>query len=158
MHIVYNLRCAVSPLGVVAGQLLVCVRGEAVDRVETPLLVEVPELPWCQLPVRVVRDAGQVGCPHVCCAPDVLRSDLDVVVVDQEEQLPELAHHCGGLGGEVSEDADDRLVVLVEKKTSSFELWEERMDSAAHCLQLLEGYVLHEIWHPQETSGLDAVV
>ena len=48
----------------------------------------------------------------------------------------------GRLGGEVGEDADDGMVVFVQKKASSFELEEERLDRAAHCLQLLEGYVL----------------
>jgi hypothetical protein len=113
VHAVQCLRGAVSPLCVVAGQLLVGVRGEAVDRVGTPLLVGELELPWCQLPIGVVRDAGQVVCPYVCCDPDVLSPDLDVVGVDQEEQFSKLAHHREGLGGEVGEDADEGLVVFV---------------------------------------------
>ncbi len=75
--------------------------------------VEVFELSWGHLPVGVVRDAREVVGPHVCCDPDVLRSDLDVVGVDQEEQLLELAHHRGRLGSEVGEDTDDGLVVFV---------------------------------------------
>ena len=58
----------------------------------------------------------------------------------------------------MSEDADDGLVVFVQKKASSFELGEEGLDGAAHNLQLLEGYVFFKIWHPPETSGLDAIV
>ena len=114
MQVVYCLRCVVLPLGVIAGQLLVGVRGKALNRVGTPLHVQVLELPWCQLPIGVFRDAGQVVRSHVCCAPDVPCPDLDVVGVDQKEQFSELAHHRGGLGGEVGEDADDRLVVFVE--------------------------------------------
>jgi len=76
--------------------------------------IAVTHISFYKLPDRVVRDAGQVVCPHVCCAPDVLRSDLYVVGVDQEEEFAELAHHRGGLGGEVGEDADDILVVFVE--------------------------------------------
>ena len=55
----------------------------------------------------------QVVCPYVCRAPVVPSSDLNVVGVDQEEHFSELAHHRGGLGGEVCEDADDGLVAFV---------------------------------------------
>ncbi len=55
------------------------------------------------------------------------------------------------------EDADDRLVVLVKKKTSSFELGEERHNGDEHCLQLLEGFVLLDVRHPAETPGLDTI-
>ena len=93
--------------------MLVGVRGEAVDRVRTPLLLEVLELPWCQLPIGVVRDAGHVVRSQVCCAPDVLCPDLNIVGVDQETEFSELAHHRGGLKGEVGEDTDDGLVIFV---------------------------------------------
>ncbi len=67
-----------------------------------------------KLPDRVVRDAGEVVRPNVRGAPDVERSDLDIVGVDQHEKLPQLAHHGRGLGGEVGKHPDDRLVVFVE--------------------------------------------
>ncbi len=106
------------------------------------------ELAWSEPPIRVIRDAGQVVCPNVCNAPNILRTNLDVVSFDQEEQFSELAHHDWGLRGEMRENADDRFVVLVKKKTSSFELGEERLDGETHCLQLLEGYLLLDIRHP----------
>ena len=63
-----------------------------------------------------------------------------------------------GLGVEGGEDADDKMVVFVEKKTTSFELGEERLDGASHCLQLLERDALLDVRYPPKTSGLDAVV
>ena len=130
----YYLRGAVSPRGVVAEQLLVGVRGEAVDCARAPQLVEVLGISWRQLLVRGVRDEGQVVYSHVRCTSDISCPDLDVVGVEQEEQFSELAYPRGELGGEVGEDADDGLVVFVKQKTSSFELGEERLDSASHCL------------------------
>ncbi len=87
-----------------------------------------------------------------------MRTNLDVVSVDQEEQFSELAHHGGELRGEMHEDADDRLVVLVKKETSSFELGEERLNGDTYCLKLLEGCVLLDVRHPPETPGLDTIV
>ncbi len=116
------------------------------------------ELAWSELPVRVVCDAGQVVCPDVCSAPKILRTNLDVLSVDREEHLSELAYHGEGFRGEMREDADDQLVVLMKKKTSSFELGEERLNGDTHCLQLLEDYVLLDVRHPPETPGLDTIV
>jgi hypothetical protein len=56
------------------------------------------------------------------------------------------------------EDADANLAVPVEKKTSSIEVREERLDGAAHCLKLLEGYVLSDVRHLSKAPGVDAVV
>ena len=83
MEGVDNFRRTVAPLGVVAVHLLVCERGESVDRVWTPPLVEVFELARGQLPIGVVGDAGEVIRLYVCCAPDVEGPDLDVVGVDK---------------------------------------------------------------------------
>jgi hypothetical protein len=116
--------------------------------VGSPQFVEMLELEWSELSVRVVCDAGQVVRPYVCNALNILRTNLDVVSVDQEKQFSELAHHGEGLRGEMREDADNKLVVLVNKMTSSFELREERLDGDTHCLQLLEGYVLLDVRHP----------
>ena len=114
MKAVHSLRGAIPPLGVVAGKLPVRGRREAVHRVRSPELAEVPEDARRKLPFRVVRDAGEVVCPNVRSAPDVERSDLDVVGVDQQEELLQLAHHGRGLGGKVGQNPDDKLVVLVE--------------------------------------------
>ncbi len=116
------------------------------------------ELAWSELPVRVVCDAGRVVCPNVCSAPNILRTNLDVVSADQEEQFLELAHHGGGLRGEMREDVDDRLVALVTKETSPSELGEERLDGDTHYLQLLEDYVLLDVRYPPKIPGLDTLI
>ncbi len=112
------------------------------------------ELARGKLPVGVVYDVGHVVCSNVCSVRNILSTNRDVVGVDQEEPFSELAHHGGGLQGEMREDTEDIFIVLVEKKTSPLELREERLDSDAHCLQLLEDYVRQ----PLEAPGLDAVV
>ncbi len=104
-----------------------------VDCVGSSQFVEMLELAWSKLPVRVVCDAGQVDCSNVCSAPNIMRTNLDVVSFEQEEQFSELTHHGGGLRDEMREDADDRLVVLVKKKTSSFEHGVVRLDGDPHC-------------------------
>ncbi len=116
------------------------------------------ELPRSELPIRVVGNAAEGVRPDVRCGADVERHDLDVVRVGQEEELSQLAHHGGGLGGEVREHPDYRMVVLVEQQLSSFKLWREGLNGAADGLELLERDVLLEVGSRPEASGFDAIV
>ncbi len=80
---------SVPPLGVVAWELLVCEGGETFDRVGSPYLVVVYEDAGGELPVGVVGLSAESVCPDVRGAADVPCPDGDVVLVDEEEELPQ---------------------------------------------------------------------
>ncbi len=61
-------------------------------------------------------------------------TDPDVVLVDEQKQFSQLAHHDGGLGREVCQHPNDRLVVLVEEDPSSLEFRQETLNGAPHRL------------------------
>ncbi len=75
-----------------------------------PQSVEILGLARGELLGKVVCDAGQVVYPYVCSAPNIPSANLDVVGVDQEDQISELAHHGGGLRGEMRGDVDEDLL------------------------------------------------
>ena len=74
---VYGLCLPVSPLGVVAWELLVCEGGETVDGVGSPLLVAVAEDAGGELPVGVVGLPNEAVCPNVRGTADILGPDGD---------------------------------------------------------------------------------
>ncbi len=65
--------------------------------------------------VEVIGQTAEGVRPHVCIVVDVERHYLDVVGFDQEKELMLLAHHGRGLGGEMREHPNYRLVAIVNQ-------------------------------------------
>ena len=74
----------VSPLGVVAWELLVCEGGKTVDVVGSPFLVVVADDAGGELLVGAVGFPTEGVCPHVRDTADVLGPDGDVLLVGEE--------------------------------------------------------------------------
>jgi hypothetical protein len=92
-HGVHRLCLPVSLIGVVARELLVLEGGKTVDGVGFPFLVVVAEDAGGQLPVGVVGLSTEAVCPNVCNAANVSCPDGDIMLVGEEEKLPQLGHH-----------------------------------------------------------------
>ena len=93
---VYGLCLTVSPLGVVASELIVCEGGETVDGVGTSILVVVAEDAGGERAVGVIGVIGlpiEAVCPNVRGNADVLGHDGYVMFVGEEEGLSQLGHH-----------------------------------------------------------------
>jgi hypothetical protein len=88
-----RLGLLVSPLGVVAWELLVREGGEAIDVMGSSDFVVVAEEVGCKLSVGVVGSPTQAVFQNDSDVSNVYVLDGDVVFVGEEEKRSELRHH-----------------------------------------------------------------
>ena len=110
---VHSLCLLVSPLAIVARELLICEGVEAVDGVGFSLLVVVAKDAGGHLLVSVVGFPIEAVCPNVRGTADVLCPYGDVVFVGEEKEFSKLRHHGWRSLREVGEHPHNGVIVLV---------------------------------------------
>ncbi len=123
-----------------------------------PRRIQEAEDTGVQLLVGVVALPGKSIGPNVGRRSDVSGPELDVVVVENEPQLPELVHERGRPRREIRKNSNNRLVVFVKKNPATTQVREEREDSQPYGLQLLPGDVLFQVDRIPKPTGLVVVV